>query len=68
MCASKEYLFEVGGRRVCVSGIHLDFVLIDRSRIAIVFDVEGRDKLDTVLIESQRMAEVTDGTIRTAEW
>ena len=30
--------------------------------------LEGRDKLDKALIESQRMAEVRDGIIRTAEW
>ena len=57
MGARKEHLFEVSRLRVCVSAIHWVFV----------FDVEGRDKLDTVLIESHRMAEVLNGVIRTAK-
>ena len=35
--------------------------------LAIVVDVERRDKLDAALIESDRMAEVVDGIIRIAE-
>ena len=63
--ARKEHLFEVSRLRVCVSAIHRAFGLTVHR--AIVFDVEGRDKLDTVLIESHRMAEVLNGVIRTAK-
>ena len=67
VCAGKEHLFEIGRHRVFVSFIHPVFGRTVLG-IAMVVDVEGRDKLYTVLIESHRMAEVTDGTIRTAEW
>ena len=65
MCAGKEHLFD-GWLRIWVSTIHPALGLTIH-RLGIVFDVEGRDKFDTVLIESQRMAEVVDGIIRTAE-
>ena len=65
MYAGEEHFFD-GRLRVCVSGIHPAFRLTIH-RLGIVFAVEGRDKLDAVLIESQRMAEVVDGIIRTAE-
>ena len=67
VCAGKEYLFEIGWHRVFVSFIHPVFGRTVLG-IAIVVDVEGRDKLYTVLIERQCMAEVPDGTIPTAEW
>ena len=62
--AGKEHLLEVGLLHVCA--IYPAFELTN-GRMRSVFDVEGRDKLDTVLIESQRVAEVLDGVIRTAE-
>ena len=57
VCAGKEHLFEIGLFRVFVP-IVLGIGIVD---------VEGRNKFDTVLIESQRMAEVVDGITRTAE-
>ena len=67
VCAGKEHLFEVGWHRVFVGFIHPVFVRTVLG-IAMVVDVEGRDKLYTALIERQRMAEVPDGTIPPAEW
>ena len=61
MCAGKEHFFD-GWLQVCVRGIRLG-IGVTIHRLAVVFNVEGRDKLDTVLIESQRMAEVVDGII-----